>query len=366
MIMQKPEFYTSREKVPDGAVIIDAFLRSLKELFFARNPRFKKGMSGTEAALAEFMAREAPAIGGVFVYYPWLRKAAHLPEEKIYFELRTARNKDIIYRDEQEKYNNSVVGIAGMSVGSSVAMTLAGTGGANRMRIADFDEIEATNLNRLRAPLHSIGVNKAEFFARAIYELNPWAELAVYDAGLTKENLGEFMDGLDVFVDAMDSIEMKVRVRFIAKEKKIPVLMATDNGDNVIFDVERFDTDEGLPIFNGRVEITETELARMKTFQDWLHVAAKIVGAEAHTPRMLESLLKLGKSIAGIPQLGSAASLAGAVVSFAIRKIACGDALPSGRYDINLDEQMTEGYATPEEVLKREKVLKNFLDTFGK
>ena len=174
------------------------------------------------------------------------------------------------------------------------------------------------------------------------------------------------MEGLDVFIDEMDSIELKVRARFIAQEKKIPVLMATDNGDNVIFDVERFDMDEGLPIFNGRVEITEAEVANMKTFQDWLSLAAKIVGAEAHTPRMLESILELGKSIAGIPQLGSSASLAGSAASYAVRKIACGDALPAGRYDISLAVQMTYGYTTPYEVAKREEVLKDFLEKFGK
>ncbi len=364
--MEKPEFYTSQGELPIDAKITDAFERSLKELFFVRNPAFKKGMAGTDAALAGFLAGEARTVSDIFVYYPWLHRAVRIPEQKAYFELRTARNKNIIYRDEQEKYKNIAVGIAGMSVGSAIALTSVGTGGANRMRIADFDEIEATNLNRLRAFTHSIGINKAEFFARAIYELNPWAELEVYDQGITHENLEKFMEGLDVFIDAMDSIELKVRARFIAKEKKIPVLMATDNGDNVIFDVERFDTDEGLPIFNGRVEITEAEMANMKTFQDWLSLAAKIVGAEAHTPRMLESILELGKSIAGIPQLGSSASLAGSAASYAVRKIACGDALPSGRYDISLDSQMTYDYTTPHEVATREAALKNFLEKFGK
>ncbi|MBI2507215.1 MAG: hypothetical protein HYW09_01225, partial [Candidatus Niyogibacteria bacterium] len=91
-----------------------------------------------------------------------------------------------------------------------------------------------------------------------------------------------------------------------------------------------------------------------------------IVGAEAHTPRMLESLLELGKTIAGVPQLGSAASLAGAVISYAVRKIACGDALPSGRYEISVDEKITEGYATPEGVAQRAESLKSFLEKFGK
>ncbi len=364
--MDKPEFYTSQESIPKGAGIIDAFSRSLKELFFVRNPRFKKGMPETDAELSEFLAREASAIRDVFVYYPWLHQAVRLPEENIYFELRTARNKNIIHQDEQEKYRTIKAGIAGMSVGSNAVSTLALTGGPKNMRLADFDEIEATNLNRIRAGLLSIGQNKAVFFAQNIYELDPWAELQVYDQGLSKDNLEEFINGLDVFIDEMDSIELKVRARFLCQKHKIPVLMATDNGDNVIFDVERFDTDENLPVFNGRVNITEEEIQNLKTFRDWLVIASKIVGAEAHTPRMLESLLGLGKTIAGVPQLGSAASLAGAVISYAVRKIACGDTLPSGRYEINVDEEMTYNYTTAEEVAKREERLKDFLEKFGK
>lgn len=364
--MEKPLFFTTKEELPEGVEIINALDRSLKELFFVRNPRFKKGMPGADEALSKFIAEEAKSVKGVYVYYSWLAKAVYLPEEKIYFELRTARNRNIINKDEQEKYRNIKVGIAGMSVGSNIATTLALTGGPKKMRLADFDEIEASNLNRIRAGVSAIGVNKAEFFARQIYELDPWAKLEVYDQGLNKDNIEEFIKSLDVFIDEMDSIELKVRARFIAKKHKIPVLMATDNGDNVIFDIERYDEDPDLAIFNGRVEIAEEELANIKTFQDWIKIAAKIVGAEAHTPRMLESLLELGKTIAGVPQLGSSASMAGAAVSFAVRKIAIGQKMPSGRYDINLDEKITFGYNTPEEITKREKQVKDFLDKFGK
>ncbi len=323
-------------------------------------------MPGVDEALAKFMRDDAKAVNGVYVYYPWLKKAIYLPEEKIYFELRTASNKNVIHVDEQEKYRDIKIGIAGMSVGSNVASTLALTGGPKNMRLTDFDEIEATNLNRIRAGLPSIGQNKAIFFAQNIYELDPWAELDVYDKGVNKNNLDEFLQGLDIFIDEMDSIELKVRARFIAKKIGIPVLMATDNGDGVIFDVERYDENPGQAIFNGRVEITEEELANLKTFQDWIKIASRIVGAEAHTPRMLESLLELGKTIAGVPQIGSGASMAGAVISYAVRKIAIGDPMPSGRYIISLDEKITFGYNTPEGLKSREEAIKDFLSKFGK
>jgi len=363
--MQKPEFYKSKDELPNGVEILDAFERSLEELFFVRNPQFKKGMPGAAEAMQKFIAEDAKNIAGIYVYYPWLNKAVYLPEEKIYFELRTARNKNIINKEEQENYRGIKVGIAGMSVGSNIASALALTGGPKAMRLADFDEIEATNLNRIRAGATAIGINKAVFFARQIWETDPWAELEIYDKGINKENLEIFINGLDVFVDEMDSIDLKVRSRFICKKHRVPVLMATDNGDNVIFDVERYDENPDLAIFNGRVEIAEEELANLKTFQDWIKIAAKIVGAEIQTPRLLESILKLGKTISGVPQIGSAASMAGAAVSFAVRKIAVCDPMSSGRYDINLDKQMTYGYDTPEGIAGRGDAVKNFLQNFG-
>lgn len=364
--MQKPKFYKSKGELPAGAEVVDAFERSLKELFFVRNSRFKKGMPGVDEAMSQFMETDAKIVHGVYVFYPWLNYAVYLPEEGVYFELRTARNKNIINKEEQEKYRNFKIGIAGMSVGSNVASTLALTGGPKNMRLADFDEIEATNLNRIRAGVSSIGQNKAKFFARQIWETDPWAELEIYDKGVSKDNLDDFIKGLDVFIDEMDSIDLKVRSRFVCKKHKIPVLMATDNGDNVILDVERYDEDPNLAIFNGRVEIKEDELANLKTFQDWIKIAAKIVGAEVQTPRLLGSILELGKTIAGVPQLGSSASMAGATVSYAVRKISCGYKLPSGRYDINLDEKITFGYNTPEGKAERDAVVKDFLNRFGR
>lgn len=363
--MEKPLFFKNQSELPKNTQIVDGLGRSITELFFVRNPKFKKGMPGTDEALKNFLLKEGRLVVGVYVYYPWLKKAVYLPEEKVYLELRTTRNKNIINREEQDKYRNIKIGIAGMSVGSNIASTLALTGGPKNMRLADFDEIEVTNLNRIRAGATSIGQNKAEFFAKNIYELDPWAKLEIFNEGLNKNNLENFIVGLDVFIDEMDSIDLKVRSRFIAKKLGIPVLMATDNGDNVILDVERHDENKNLKIFNGRVEITEDELSNLKTFQDWIKIASKIVGTEAQTPRMLDSILELGKTIAGVPQLGSSASIAGAAVSLAIRKIACGEKLPSSRYDISLDEKLIPNYFGPEETKKRNEKIKHFLNTFG-
>ncbi len=47
-----------------------------------------------------------------------------------------------------------------MSVGSHVALTLAMTGGARKISIADPDIVSGSNLNRIRSGFDTVGVSK--------------------------------------------------------------------------------------------------------------------------------------------------------------------------------------------------------------
>ena len=51
-------------------------------------------------------------------------------------------------------------------------------------RLADFDELCVSNLNRLRAGVHQLGLNKAVITARALLEIDPYLNIAVEPAGV--------------------------------------------------------------------------------------------------------------------------------------------------------------------------------------
>lgn len=365
--MEKPVFLKTKEEIPSDVKFIDAFEKSLEELFIIRNPHMKKGFGvvpkGFNEAHETFFKKDVSVLKSVLVYYPWLKKTFHIPDEPVYFELRTARNKYIINKEEQNAYRNMFVGVAGMSVGSNIALMFARTGGAQRMRLADFDIIEISNLNRIPASLSAYGEPKVLCFARHIYEIDPWAKLELYNNGINIENLEDFIGGLDVFVDEMDSLDLKVRARFVAKKLRVPVLMATDNGNDVILDIERYDIDPSLPIFNGRISLKEEDLKQLQTPQDWMRIASQIADPTTHSPKMLDSIVGvISKTLAGVPQLGSTASIAGAAVSLATRHIAVKLPMPSGRYLISLDEKLIPDFFGAPETIKREKSLKNFLE----
>lgn len=54
-------------------------------------------------------------------------------------------------------------------------------------------------------------------------------------------------------IDELDNIAVKYLIREKAKAYKVPVLMATDNGDNAVVDIERYDNDDSITYFHGRM-----------------------------------------------------------------------------------------------------------------
>ncbi len=333
-----------RRKYP-VRLIHDYYQNLLEELFFIRNPkyRFKKGH---ETSLAKFIDnhKKGKKLGecGVWFYFDWKQTLVHYLEPDLHQEIRTARNKNMILSAEQQKFYNSTVAIAGLSVGSHAALSIALTGGAKNIKLADFDEISGSNLNRLPAGFSSIGTNKALYFARKIAEIDPYTNIFIYPEGLTHSNLDEFVDGdkadkipaSDLLIDQVDSLEMKIRLRLKARQSKTALLMATDVGEWGIVDIERYDLDQNLKIFNGLLgDFTMEEFTHYKP-QEVIKLVTRIIGQENMPPRVQESLREIGKTLFAWPQLGSAASLSGAVLAYLTRHILLGTKIPSGRYSL--------------------------------
>jgi molybdopterin/thiamine biosynthesis adenylyltransferase len=363
MGLEKPQFFKREEELPAGTAVIDAFESAVTELFFIRNPRLKKGMPEAAEPLADFLCSHR--IQPVWIYYPWRNVAVRTVPEELYFELRTARNRNLIIQEEQKNYRNLTVGIAGLSVGSAVLSSLVASGGPKRIKIADPDHVEISNLNRIRASLLDAGLNKTTVAARNVWELDPFAELYISEKGVGKDTLEDFIGSdprLGIFIDEMDALHLKFLAREICRAYKIPVLMATDNGDGVIVDVERFDQESGRPIFHGR--IPEREISSMDDDQS-IRMAVRIIDPAYLTERHQQSILNIGKGLSGVAQLGTAAAMAGVAVAYAARRIANKAELPSGRYIIGCEQVFIPGYNDGRQKKQRMARTKEFAQAFG-
>jgi hypothetical protein len=164
----------------------------------------------------------------------------------------------------------------------------------------------------------------------------------------------------------MDNLVLKFQAREICRKAGIPVVMATDNGDSVILDVERFDLEPEREFFHGLVPGVTTEIVSHMPFQEWLRIATKIVGPDFLTDRMQSAIMQIGRTIAAVPQLGPTAAMAGAGIAYAVRAIANKADLPSGRYEYGLDSTLVPGYNSPESIAKRQGVAEQMKAAFSK
>jgi hypothetical protein len=351
--------------------VSDDYDEQLKEMFAVKNPSwvYKPDFTQKFQAFRDSLIAKAPlSEHGRWVHYPWLAALVHVLPEADFQLVRTARNRNLITREEQEKFYNAVIGIGGMSVGSSVALAVALQGGGRHIRLADFDQLALSNTNRVRAGVQNLGLLKVVMAARQIYETNPYVKVEIFPDGLTPKNIGRFFAGppkLDIVIDELDNLAVKYLIREQAKKHRVPVVMAADNGDNAVVDVERYDLNPKTPYFHGRMgKVTYEQLLHLDKFGIGKMIT-KHVGPENVTERMQQSLLEMGKTIVSWPQLGGAALINGAAVAYCIRRILNGQSLEGNRALVSLDEKLIPTYNTPRERKHRAKIAADFRKIFG-
>lgn len=355
------------KKRGDIHTIVDEYESQLEELFKIENPAvsFQPSYPTQWQNHLKEVHKVAPLWQqGVWVYYPWLKTLTHILEHDQYLKVRTARNRNLITEKEQHTFYNAVVGIAGQSVGSSVVLALVLEGGARHLKIADFDNLELSNTNRIHAPISSLGLPKVIITARKVYEVNPYAQVDIYDDGLHEKNVLKFFtDGakLDVMVDEVDNMAVKLLIRETAKKLKVPVVMATDNGENGLVDIERYDKRPAPQAFHGRLgNVTRDRLSRLTKIEIG-RMAGQFVGIENIPPRMIESLREVGHTLASWPQLGGAALLNGVAVAYVIRRITNNQSITDNRGYLQIDEALNPELKTKEGKAHAKKVRHAFM-----
>ncbi len=348
-LSKKSQLLTIEKLLRSGQVkfVTDDYEQQLKEFFHICNPEISDaGLLEQKFQLYQKrLTKKTPLFRkGKWIFLPWLYTLVHTLPEKEFFALRTARNKLLITTVEQEKFYNAKIGIGGLSIGGSVATALVLQGGAKRIKLADFDTLSLSNTNRIRAGVQNLGLPKTEIAARQIYEINPYAKVKTFPYGINSKNIRQFMSGLDVIIDEMDDLAVKLLIRIQAKKQKIPVVMGADNGDMAVIDIERYDQNHKTEFFNGRLKNPDyRKLKNMGKLETGKNIA-QLVGLENHTQRMLMSLSEIGKTIVSWPQLGGTAMLNGAAIAYCVRKIATGQTLRSNRGIISLDENLQSDY----------------------
>lgn len=279
---------------------------------------------------------------GRWAWYPWSGRLVHVLPESEFRLVRTDRNRDKITRAQQQGLLRRRIGVVGLSVGSSAALTCAMEGVGGAFRLADFDRLGLSNLNRLRAGVHDIGVEKSVLCARRMYELDPYLDIEIFRRGITEDTIEDFLgdgpdgQGLDLLIEECDTPWVKVAAREQARERRIPVLM--DTNDRGVLDVERFDLEPERPLFHGRIAAVTAADVRDLDRDAALRLLLDIVDESMLSTAMTDALTRVGHTLSSWPQLASGVMLGAALVTDAARRILLGQPLPSGRHCLDLQD----------------------------
>ncbi|BBZ27661.1 hypothetical protein MMAD_19560 [Mycolicibacterium madagascariense] len=269
-----------------------------------------------------------------FAHYPWRRIVVKVLGPRSFRRLRLDRNRNLITSEEQDRLGRLRIGVVGLSSGHVIAHTLAMQGVCGELRLADFDELELSNLNRVPGSVFDLGLNKTSVAARRIAELDPYLTVRTVPAGVTAEDVNGFLEGLDVVVEECDSLDVKALVRAEARARGLPVVMATS--DRGMVDVERFDLEPDRPLFHGMLgDLDPATLAGLSGPEKVPYVM-RLIEVGGLTARAAASLLEVGHTLSTWPQLAGDVTLGAGAVVEAVRRIGLGEPLSSGRVSLDV------------------------------
>jgi molybdopterin/thiamine biosynthesis adenylyltransferase len=149
------------------------------------------------------------------------------------YEEAFSRNIGWVTKAEQSELRKKCIAIGGLGgVGGSHLIVLARLG-IGRFKISDLDEFELANFNRqYGASMSTIGKDKVDVMQKAIEDINPTIKIDHFDQGISLENLDDFLDGVDIYVDSLDIFALDIRRAVFARcyERNIPAITAAPMG----------------------------------------------------------------------------------------------------------------------------------------
>ena len=317
--------------------IIDNIDRQLEDLVRVQNPSIIDKTVRLKQVAVLLKNQEEIAKTTNWVYFPWSQKVVHILNEEAYFSVITNRNQYKITSEEQASLRQKTIGVVGLSVGGEAAVTVSQEHLCGTIKIADFDELDLSNLNRLNASVEDIGVLKTTISARRIYQLNPYLKVLTYSEGIHDKNIHEFLNGLDLLIEECDGLGIKFPIREVAKSLKINTIYAAD--ERGLLSIEPYGNNPDFPIFHGILSESQSPREAFNNDAEFMKALAIWCGGwDSISDRSKAALGDMGKKICGYPQLASEARFAAGQLGHVARRLLLGEQLQSFFQHIDLDE----------------------------
>ncbi|KOY51466.1 HesA/MoeB/ThiF family protein [Polaribacter dokdonensis] len=125
----------------------------------------------------------------------------------------------------QQKLQNASVLVVGCGgLGSPIAVYLASSG-VGKIHLVDFDTVDISNLHRqVFYTLKDVEKPKAATLRNFIQERAPFTKVEITNKAITKDNVSELIDSVDIIVDATDSLPTKYLLNDACVVKQKPLV----------------------------------------------------------------------------------------------------------------------------------------------
>ena len=155
--------------------------------------------------------------------YPALvEPAAELTTDEVRRYSRHLIIPDVGMSGQKRLKNAKVLVIGAGGLGSPALLYLAAAG-VGTIGIAEFDEVDESNLQRqIIHGMSDIGRPKAVSAQESIAEVNPYVEVVVHNERLDNDNVLQIFEGYDLIVDGTDNFATRYMVNDAAYFLKIP------------------------------------------------------------------------------------------------------------------------------------------------
>ena len=116
-----------------------------------------------------------------------------------------SRNLGWVTPQEQQRLRQARVAVAGMGGVGGVHVHALARLGIGHFNLTDYDSFELANFNRQAgAAMSTLGQSKVEVMQAYVQDVNPESAVRLFPDGLFPENLGDYLDHVDVLIDAID------------------------------------------------------------------------------------------------------------------------------------------------------------------
>jgi len=135
------------------------------------------------------------------------------------------RTEILLGKEGVKRLSESFVVIAGAGAVGGWALEALVRAGIGKIRIVDFDKVQASNLNRqVLATVDVIGKPKTELAVQRALSVNPDIQIEPMNLMIAVDTVDEVLQGKpDVLIDAIDTVACKIQLLKAATEQGITV-----------------------------------------------------------------------------------------------------------------------------------------------